>query len=133
MFAVMLDAGACAIFAILLVASTAAWQSRKKALGIALGGLCVLLWVAIAAPGWKPATGTAKRNACKANVHQLQMALEAYQTERVLAVETNFSLDLLKPRLKNGLVPVCPSGGTYELQASATRVRCSVKDHNQAD
>ena len=74
-------------------------------------------------------TEAAQRNACINNLRQIdaakqQWALVNNKTDE--AVPT--ALDLL-PYLKGGVLPVCPSGGTYTINAVGLPPACSVSGH----
>ncbi len=74
-------------------------------------------------------TEAAQRNACINNLRQIdaakqQWALENNKTDE--AVPT--TLDLL-PYLKGNVFPVCPSGGTYTINAIGSLPTCSIPGH----
>ena len=70
-----------------------------------------------------------ERNACIANLKlidaaKLQWALEYNKTEDAIPT----AQDLL-PYFKDGVVPVCPSGGTYTINAVGQAPTCSIPGH----
>lgn len=70
-----------------------------------------------------------ERNACIANLKlidaaKLQWALENNKTEDAIPT----AQDLL-PYFKDGIVPVCPSGGTYTINAVGQVPTCSIPGH----
>ena len=70
-----------------------------------------------------------ERDACIANLKQidaakLQWALENNKTEDAIPT----AQDLL-PYFKDGVFPVCPSGGTYTINAVALAPTCSIPGH----
>ena len=74
-------------------------------------------------------TEAAQRNACINNLRQIdaakqQWALVNNKTDEAIPT----ALDLL-PYLKGGVFPVCPSGGTYTINAVGLPPTCSVPGH----
>ncbi|MGA3284216.1 MAG: hypothetical protein ABSD57_07145 [Verrucomicrobiota bacterium] len=74
-------------------------------------------------------TEAAQRNACINNLRQIdaakqQWALENSKTDEAVPV----AQDLL-PYLKGNVFPVCPSGGTYTINAAGLPPTCSVPGH----
>jgi hypothetical protein len=70
-----------------------------------------------------------ERNACIANLKlidaaKLQWALEYSKTEDAIPT----AQDLL-PYFKDGIFPVCPSGGTYAINAVGQTPTCSIPGH----
>ena len=70
-----------------------------------------------------------ERNACINNLRQIDAAKQQW------ALETNKKADAvptaqdLTPYFKDGIFPVCPSGGTYTLNAVNVLPACSVPGH----
>jgi len=74
-------------------------------------------------------TEAAQRNACINNLRQIDAAKQQWALENNkndVAVPT--AVDLA-PYLKGGVFPVCPSGGTYTINAVGLPPTCSVPGH----
>jgi len=74
-------------------------------------------------------TEASRRNACINNLRQIdaakqQWALENNKTDEAVPA----AVDLL-PYLKGNVFPVCPSGGSYTINAVGTPPTCSVPGH----
>jgi prepilin-type N-terminal cleavage/methylation domain-containing protein len=81
---------------------------------------------AIAIP--KIATSTAKANACKTNQDIISSQAEMYYANQgsypslaVLVADVNY--------FPEGVVPECPSAGTYSLSGTTHRADCTVSGH----
>lgn len=86
------------------------------------------LLAAIAIPNFVKARDTARKNACIANLKQMQGAIQVWAidgnkvgTDTVLM--TNIAPDYIKKE------PKCPSGGTYTLTTVDADPTCSITDH----
>jgi hypothetical protein len=112
-----------------LVAGCFAWSrgSRKTACGV--WGMSVFLTVAMVAPSSCKAKPTARRNACIANLKQMEGAVQQWaQDEGKQATNTyTFSDPALLSYLKGSTLPACPGGGHYSPGATvADAPKCSL-------
>lgn len=93
-----------------------------------LGLVVTALFLAIALPSLVPARPIAQRNSCIANLKILAEAKRSWvamtKPEQTVATKP---VDLA-PYLKQGQMPICPTGGTYTLGAVNEPPRCSHAD-----
>lgn len=94
----------------------------------AVGLVWAVLIVAISLPSIVPARPFAQRNSCIANLKQLDGAKARWTSDKKPEASVAPQLSDLVPFLKNGLLPVCPTGGTYTLDAVNEPPRCSHAD-----
>jgi len=75
-------------------------------------------------------TNEVKVVACRTNRFALQTAQRLYYTTQAMQNHGHYaeSLDLLTPYLKDEILPLCPSGGEYQIQPEG-KVICTVEDH----
>jgi hypothetical protein len=83
----------------------------------------------IALPNFVKARQTAQINACISNLLTIdgakqQWALENKKTETDTPTREDISV-----YLKNSVLPVCPAGGTYEINPVGTDPTCSIASH----
>ena len=72
---------------------------------------------------------TAQRNACIENLKQIDAAKQQWMlVNNKTDVDVPTAQDLL-PYLKGGSFPVCPSGGTYSINAVGLPPTCSIPGH----
>lgn len=99
---------------------------------LVLGLVWALLVWAITLPSIRPARSTARRNSCIANLKILAEAKRSWaaltKPESTVAAQPAD----LAPYLKQGQLPVCPTGGTYTLGAVNEPPRCSHADKGHA-
>ena len=112
-----------------LVAGCFAWSrgSRKTACGV--WGMSVFLTVAMVAPSSCKAKPTARRNACIANLKQMESAVQqwALEHEKQATNTYTFSDPVLLSFLKGSTLPACPGGGHYSPGATvADAPTCSL-------
>ncbi|MGH7975075.1 MAG: hypothetical protein ACREDS_09305 [Limisphaerales bacterium] len=70
-----------------------------------------------------------QRNACINNLRQIDAAKQQWALEKNKTADAiPTALDLL-PFFRNGIFPVCPSGGTYTIGAVGDPPTCSVPGH----
>jgi competence protein ComGC len=81
------------------------------------------IFAAIAVPIFFGAKNSAQQRACFANQRNIIAATKAYEADHN-QLPTSLD-DLVKDNLLDA-IPVCPSGGTYEWDATKGRVRCTV-------
>jgi hypothetical protein len=111
------------IVAAWIAAVTALWRSKKKLVAGLLGGLLVLLSVAVAIPDFVPAS----QIACIANLRAMQDAKEAWarQNNKPLT-EVPLETDLISEGRYLKSKPKCRAGGTYSLGAIGQKPTCSL-------
>jgi prepilin-type N-terminal cleavage/methylation domain-containing protein len=84
------------------------------------------LLMSVATVGIGHAIKTAKAQTCAMNVEAIESAKSLWGLENKKGDNDVPSEDDLKPLLKNGTFPACPAGGTYTINAMATRATCSI-------
>ena len=82
------------------------------------------LLAAIAIPNFVKARGSAQKNACIANLRQIEGAKEQWGLENKKALGTATVVADIDAYLQKS--PVCPAGGTYTYGALGTSVSCSL-------
>ena len=90
------------------------------------------LLAAIAIPNFVKARATAQKNACIANLKQIDGAVQQWALEqKKAATDTYATTDTtLLSYLKGSLLPACPGGGTYTAGATVSASpTCSVSGH----
>ena len=85
------------------------------------------LLAAIAIPNFVKARTTAQKNACIANLKQIEGAKEqwALENKATQGATADASSTGVPAYLKNSVLPQCPAGGTYTLQTIGTQATCS--------
>ena len=87
------------------------------------------LLAAIAIPNFMRARETAQRNACIANLKQLDGAVTLWALDEGEDSSATVTMaDLVTAYIKN--TPSCPAGGTYTLATVADTPSCSVSGHS---
>ena len=77
----------------------------------------------------QPSAAVAQMNACIYNLRQIDAAKQEWSLENEKPADAiPTALDLL-PYLRDGVFPVCPSGGTYTINAVAVTPTCSIPGH----
>jgi hypothetical protein len=105
---------------------------KKFKQGILLGaGTLLLLFIAI--PGMKPARPIAQRNACHANLKQVNSAVEKWSKQNNMAAGDKIDVASVVSDLKGGKLPTCPAGGFYKLSTVGTPVSCSLPEHEKTE
>ena len=85
------------------------------------------LLAAIAIPNFVKARTASQRNACMANLKQMDGAKASWALEQKKTnSDTPVDSDLFSPTAYIRDKPSCPGGGTYTLGAVDTRVACSL-------
>ncbi len=86
------------------------------------------LLAAIAIPSFIQARNTSRKNACIANLKQIDAAKEQWALANDKNNGDSVTMgDLVTTYIKS--TPECPAGGTYALEAIGTDPTCSVTDH----
>lgn len=132
MFSVILGWGFLLVLTVLIVAAVAAWELEHRWAAGAIVAFTVLLVVAVAAPGFRKARPTAQLNSCIANLKYLTEAKSRWVAESKPEATTLAQPSDLAPFLKQGLLPACPTGGTYTLGTVNEPPRCSHADKGHA-
>jgi chromosome segregation ATPase len=70
-----------------------------------------------------------QRNACINNLRQIDAAKQQWALENNKTAAAVPTVQDLLPYFKNGIFPVCPSGGTYTIGAVGEAPTCSVPGH----
>ena len=85
------------------------------------------LLAAIAIPNFVKARTTAQKNACIANLKQIEGAKEqwALENKATQGAAVDSSNTGVPAYLKNSVLPQCPAGGAYTLQTVGTQATCS--------
>ena len=76
------------------------------------------LLAAIAIPNFVRARTTAQKNACIANLRQIESAVQQWALENKKSAGTTVATTDVTPYLKNNVMPSEPAGGTYSMGAS---------------
>jgi len=98
-------------------------------LAVAMSMVIMMLSI-IAIPNFMKARQAAMKNACINNLRQIDAAKEQWALENSKkAGETPTQHDLQGYLSHNRAWPVCPEGGTYEIQAVGEEPACSVPEH----
>ena len=90
------------------------------------------LLAAIAIPNFVKARATAQKNACIANLKQVDGAVQQWALENKKVASDTYALTdtTLLEYLKGSLLPVCPGGGTYAAGSSVSGApTCTVSGH----
>lgn len=87
------------------------------------------LLAAIAIPNFVKARETAFQKACINNLRQVDGAKQQWALENAKQAEAVPVSTDLQPFLRDGLLPTCPQGGTYELRAVGEEPVCSMPGH----
>ena len=74
------------------------------------------------------APSTAPRNACIANLRQIESAKEQWALEHKKRPGDAVESRALLRYFKNGQAPLCPRGGRYSFNAVGTEPTCSLGD-----
>jgi prepilin-type N-terminal cleavage/methylation domain-containing protein len=89
------------------------------------------LLAAIAIPNFIKAREISQRNACIANLKQIDGAKQTWALEtRQIATATPTEALLYGPTLYIRDTPVCPADGNYTLNTVATKPTCNVSGHS---
>ena len=89
------------------------------------------LLAAIAIPNFIKAREASQKQACVANLKQIEgakatWALESKKVSTTLATDADLFGDTLYIREK----PVCPAAGTYDLKTIAVKATCTITGHS---
>jgi prepilin-type N-terminal cleavage/methylation domain-containing protein len=86
------------------------------------------LLASIAIPNFVKARTSAQKNACIANLHQIEGAKEnwALENKKTEGASTSGSETAINAFLRGGNAPDCPGGGTYTYNAVGTAPTCSL-------
>jgi prepilin-type N-terminal cleavage/methylation domain-containing protein len=85
------------------------------------------LLAAIAIPNFIKAREASQRNACVANMKQIDGAKATWALEmKKVNSDTPTATDLYGPTLYIRDQPSCPAGGTYSINTVATKPTCSI-------
>ncbi len=106
------------------------YYKRRNASKVAFVGAFTwaVLYFMIAAPGAKSGRPDAQKNTCIANMKQIAEAKRSWATQTKPETSTAPQISDLAAYLKQGLLPVCPGGGTYTLGAVNEPPSCSRAD-----
>jgi competence protein ComGC len=115
-------------------------SGRLRGNGLAIAGVvcsCLgFLWLglaAIAIPNFTKARSTAQKNACIANLKQIDGATQQWALENKKVAASTYSLSdpQVLGYLRGNQLPVCPAGGTYAAGRNvADSPRCSIPGHS---
>lgn len=77
-------------------------------------------------------SSAAKSGACRANQLALETAQAMHFSETTLNGQGSYAAQMedLTPYIRDGLTPICPSGGQYTLQPTG-RVVCTIANHHR--
>lgn len=89
----------------------------------------ILLLLPIAIPNFVKARSTAQKNACVNNLRMIDAAKNQWALEGSKKPGDIPTAQDLKPYLKNGILPVCPSAGIYTIGAVSNVPTCSISGH----
>jgi len=117
------------LVALLAVGASKCVRERKlrgKLLGCSVCVLACLIGFAIMWPGYYHAGSTARKNACIANLRQIDDAKEQWALKNKLTIGTAADTIAVNGYLKNSQAPACPAGGTYTYGAIGVHPTCSM-------
>jgi prepilin-type N-terminal cleavage/methylation domain-containing protein len=83
------------------------------------------LLAAIAIPNFIRARGTAQRNACIENLHQIDGGKQQWAIENKKSGSSTPTSDDVMLYIKNEQFPTCPAGGTYTIGNVDTNPTCN--------
>jgi prepilin-type N-terminal cleavage/methylation domain-containing protein len=106
----------------------------KKTSGFTLVEIMIVvaiigLLAAIAIPNFVKARGTAQRNACIRNLHEIDGAKEQWALENKKSAGSAIDEPAVNSYIKGG-APSCPGGGTYTYGNVDTNPTCSIPGHS---
>jgi hypothetical protein len=91
-------------------------------------GTPILLLAAIAIPNFVKARTTTCKNACVANLKQIDGAIQQWALENRKAGSDAVVLEAVVTYLKGGLLPSCPAGGKYSVSIVSEDPTCYTGD-----
>jgi hypothetical protein len=80
-------------------------------------------------PADQSSSAVAQLNACINNLRQIDAAKQQWALENNATVDAVPTVQDLLPYLPNQVFPVCPSGGTYTINAVGVLPTCSIPGH----
>ena len=98
-------------------------------LGIVWALVVIPLMLAIAIPNFVKARDTAMQNVCINNLRMIDGAKQQWALEHSKKGDDVPTAADLTPYFKNGVFPVCLSGGTYTIGAVTNPPTCSIPGH----
>ncbi|HLP76020.1 MAG TPA: DUF4190 domain-containing protein [Candidatus Paceibacterota bacterium] len=102
-------------------------------MGIALAIFIIPMLAAIAIPNFVKARQTAQQNICIHNLRQIDAAKNSWATEKGKQPNEIPTAEDLKPYIPGNLMPMCPAGGEYRINAVEEHATCSVPKHELQD
>jgi hypothetical protein len=88
------------------------------------------LLAAIAVPNFVKARTTAQRNACVANLRQIDGGMQQWALENKKPGNARVTVGDITPYFRYSKLPVCPAGGTYTITSLSEPPTCSVEGHS---
>lgn len=88
------------------------------------------LLAAVAVPNVIKSREIAQRNACIANLQNIEGAMQLWAVENRKPSSASVTLEEAAEYLKGKIVPVCPAGGTYAVKSLKEPPVCSVEGHS---
>lgn len=98
-------------------------------LGIALSLVVLPMLLAIAIPNFVKARNTAMMNACISNLRQIDGMKQQWALENKKEATDTPTQDDFKVYIKNNQFPICPEGGTYQINPVGKDPTCSIPEH----
>jgi hypothetical protein len=102
-------------------------------LSIGLSVFLIPMMLAIAIPNFVKARDVAMENACINNLRMIDAAKQQWALQNSKNAGDVPTAADLKPFLKTGAFPICPSGGTYTIGAVSNAPTCSIPGHKLSD
>lgn len=105
---------------------------KKTKVAVGLAGT-VLLFMAAVLPNFIRARSAKATNPCMNNLRQIDGAKQQWALENSKSTNDTPLWDALRPYLgrgTNGVMPMCPEGGTYTLGRVGEAPRCSLHPAN---
>src|SRR5205814_1270429 len=87
------------------------------------------LLAAIAIPNFVKARTTAQKNACIANLKQIDGAIQQWALEQKKVSTDTVDETSVATYLKAGAMPTCPAGGTYKTTTVSANPTCTISGH----
>jgi len=104
--------------------------------GLVMGYVCIAISLVfgmlsiIAIPNFVKARNTALKNTCINNLRQIDGAKQQWALENAKKVDDVPTQENIVIYLgHDGVMPVCPAGGTYEIRSAGESPVCSVPEH----